>query len=236
MFQRIIMNIWNLYHGSYWRCNGRHWKPLCYLNPIAAHGHSTLLLHYSTIDYCNCGMYVWMYVCIQTHSSITILGDIIYQNITHGQPNRWKMFNHGALGNHAYNFGSANNGNTSNVGTRWRTPTFRALASDRRLLPFDKGTSKPPSPVVPAGGVIGTGAVISVPICKNFSIHEICTETSKSQNFLIDWTTSELKKISLDTYQNHNHLEEFRSNYQINLPRIQIKNLSFSRHAHLQCI
>jgi len=85
-----------------------------------------------------------------------------------------------AFSGRAYNFGSASNGNTSNVGTRWRTPTFRALASDRRVLPLDKGTSKPPSPVVPASGVIGTGAVISVPFRKNFSIHEICIENSKS--------------------------------------------------------
>jgi hypothetical protein len=90
------------------------------------------------------------------------------------------MENFNLRGDQPYNFGSANNGNTSKVGTRWRTPTFRALASDRRALPFDKGTSKPPSPVVPATGVIGTGAVISVPFCKNFSIHEICIGTSES--------------------------------------------------------
>lgn len=83
------------------------------------------------------------------------------------------------LSNRAYIFGSANNGKTSKVGTRWRTPTFRALASCRRALPFDKGTSKPPSPVVP-GGAIGTGAVISVPFCRNFSIHEICTRIAKN--------------------------------------------------------
>ena len=75
--------------------------------------------------------------------------------------------------NFAYIFGSANCENTSSVGTRCRTPTFNALASERRVPPLDEGTSNPPSPVVP-GGSIGTGAVISVPFCTNFSIHEIC--------------------------------------------------------------
>ncbi|KAG4935636.1 hypothetical protein JHK85_050555 [Glycine max] len=71
------------------------------------------------------------------------------------------MFNLIAFSNQAYNFGFATNGNTSIVGTRWKTPTFRALASDRKVFPFDKRTSKPPSPVIPASGVIGTRAVIS---------------------------------------------------------------------------
>ena len=90
------------------------------------------------------------------------------------------MFNLIAFSNQAYNFGFATNGNTSIVGTRWKTPTFRALASDRKVFPFDKRTSKPPSPVIPASGVIGTRAVISVPFYNNFSIHEICIENTKS--------------------------------------------------------
>lgn len=60
----------------------------------------------------------------------------------------------------AYIFGSSNSGNTSNVGTRWRTPTFRAaLASDRKMSPLAVGLSKPPIPVV-TGNPTGTGAVI----------------------------------------------------------------------------
>jgi hypothetical protein len=60
----------------------------------------------------------------------------------------------------SYVFGSSNNGNTSNVGTRWRTPTFRAaLASDRKISPLEVGLSKPPMPVV-AGAPMGTGAII----------------------------------------------------------------------------
>jgi hypothetical protein len=58
---------------------------------------------------------------------------------------------------------------------RWRTPTFRAaLASDRKISPLEVGLSKPPMPVV-AGAPMGTGAVIWVPFCTNFSIHDICT-------------------------------------------------------------
>lgn len=94
----------------------------------------------------------------------------------------------------SYVFGSASKGNTSRVGTRCKTPTFKLLASERKVSPLDKGTSKPPSPVV-AGEVIGTGAIIFIPFCTNFSIHDICNfeaqrlvlEAMLKNNYFLSW-------------------------------------------------
>lgn len=82
-------------------------------------------------------------------------------------------------------FGSANSGKTSSVGTRWSTPILNnlALPSERSLLPLEDGESKPPIPVVP-GIVIGTGAVISILFCINFSIHDICMKNRKIHFYL----------------------------------------------------